>query len=1211
MRKKREQQKQAAAKAEAEKNKSIPGDDKILNILSNTENQRLINNLLGIGKTLGLTGKQNISASLLPPPPPPPLPETTNSSNQPMTQGLQQTPSQVNMIKSTTSNWSNQQQWGNQQYNPRMEAPGYGPGMPSTMLSTPDVGLPQIASTNFAQPQLNLPNNITPNFSQPPPNFSNNDRMQLQNVKVPGPANMKNCPPFGSTDSSMDTRFMHPNDRLLHNFDTQSNFRRDDQERFGRDNTNPNLHEQDQFRPPTDTLDKVEAQRFRRGDRNYSDFGNNQLNSQNNFNPGNDRFGPANDRFEPGNDRFNKENNRFGPMGSDRFTSGGDRFGPNNDRPGSDRFNNEWFGQEGERFRPGNDRLGMDKDLHGPGNDRFPDNERFASDRFVPSGEQFVSGIDRFDSKDRFFSGNERFGPNSEHFRSNDRFGRSNADYFDQKDPTDHRRDSFGANNRSFNRNPSFSPPNELPPELKKLMEKRKAAGDVFRPSFVDSDKSTSIGSLSESFKKITGDSLFRSSFDFQKNPLNRSGLANSGPSSFQSHSSSDSGQISTLFGPRGHLFSRDNEPPFRGHLDNFAKHNLIDYNERGKNMERPYPNQSQPTNIQSQNVVKPLEKIETTESDSSLQTGKIADVKDTETIQANEANNSIEQNDIVISDDSKNDNGEENIVKGEDNSLQQDDKQDDNQIQTNTERIDDSNNNDNIIKQSESLPFMGENDLRPEDLNIEPPPELPNLCSISINSNQNMPLNPNKDFDRKEPTDNQFNMRFNSNFDPKGIEFKSSAPFGPRQQPICGPRGPRAFPTGPPPGPFLSQGCSMDVQLGLRGSKDGQFRLNVPNESRFSPRKSNDEQYGNRDRNDELSEPPNSEKFDPRGSTDEPIGQFGSRVPINAKFGLRGPIERQIGPTDSPFSLRNSNPFEPRGNNLQFGPRGVNERLDFQISEKSFGPRGSNDGLYGPRGPSDVLYGTKRLSDSQFGTTGFNKFDKGNEILFDKRPPFDNSGFFGLSDERALGSRKSNESMTGLRGTNESISLGSRDSNDALLQSNPKNFNENRFEFQDSNNRPFGLSDFKAKGPTNDSTIVNFPPPSDSLLNRGDYMRRNPYIRKEQFEENIFAKRARYESPKPVDEFNKSMDRNLDIEMRKENSEYIRRISDPNKKELEIVPRSGYGPNDTWKDKFGNSQRSDAEQHNIDRNVPISTFDERLKSEITMIEPKVSDYKS
>ncbi|XP_011877955.1 PREDICTED: uncharacterized protein LOC105567597 isoform X2 [Vollenhovia emeryi] len=1208
MRKKREQQKQAAAKAEVERNKSIPGDDKILNILSNTENQRLINNLLGIGKTLGLTGKQNIPSSLLPPPPPPPLPESTNSSNQPVTQGMQQTPSQVNMSRPTAPNWSNQQQWGSQQYNPRMEAPRYGiPTVPPpTMLSTPDVGSPQKASPNFAQSQLSLPNNnVAPNFSQPPPNFPNNDRIQLQNVKAPGSTNMKDCLPFGSPgSSSTDARFMHPNDRPPYNFDGQPNFRRGDQERFGQDNTNPNLHEQDQFRPLSDTFDKADTQRFRRGDRNFNDFGNNQLNSQNNFNSGNDRFGPANDRFGPGNDRFNRENNRFGPMG-------GDRFGSNNDRPGSDRFNNEWFGQEGDRFRPGNDRLGMDKERHGPGNDRFPDNERLGSDRFVPGGEQFVSGNDRFDSKDRFFSGNDRFGPNSEHFRPNDRFGRGSADYFDSKDSADHRRDNFGANTRGFNRNPSFSPPNELSPELKKLMEKRKAAGDVFRPSFIDSDKSTSIGSLSESFKKITGDSPFRSSFDFQKNLPMRSGLTSSGPSSFHP---SDSGQISTpSYGPRGHFFNRDNEPPFRGHPDNFAKHNPIDYNERlGKNMEiRPLLSQSQPTNIQSQDAVKYPEKIET--ADTLLRTDNIADAKDTEALQANEANSSIEQSDNVISDGSKNDNGEESKVTDDDNPLQQDDNQHDNQrdnqVQDDAEKTNKSNSNDNIIKQPESLPFMGENDARPVDLNLEPPPELPNLCPITSDSSQNMPLNPNKDFDRKGPADNQFDMRFNNNFGPRGIEFKSGAPFGPRGPPMFGPRGPRAFPG---PATFLSQ-ASMDIPLGPRGPKDGQFGLNISSESRFSPRRSNNEQYGDRERNDELSDPPDSEKFDPRGSTDEPISQFGPRPPVNAMFGLRGPVDRQIGsrgPTDLPFSLRNPNPFGPRGNNMQFGPRGVNDRSDSRtLSERPFGPRGPNDGSYAPRGPSDTPFG-KRLSDPQFGTLTSNKFDKVNEVPFDERPPFENSGSFGFSDERTLGSRRSNEDMTGPRGSNKSMPLGSRDSNDALLQRNLTNFNENRFESHDSNNGPFG-SDFKAKGPMNDPTNVNFPSPNDSLLNRGDYMRRNPYIRKEQFEDNAFAKRIRYENPKPGDEFNTNVGRNLDTEMKKENtSEYVRRIPEPNKKELETASRPGYGPNDTWKDKFGNSQRSDAEQHNIDRNVP-NTFDEKSRSEKTTVESKMSDYKS
>ncbi|XP_011707964.1 PREDICTED: uncharacterized protein LOC105462813 [Wasmannia auropunctata] len=1203
MRKKREQQKQAAAKAEAEKNKSIPGDDKILNILSNTENHQLINNLLGIGKSLGLTGKQNISASLLPPPPPPPLPETTSSSNQPVIQGMQQTPPQVNMIRPAVPNWPNQQQWGNQQYNPRMEAPGYGPGMstmPPPMFPVPDVGPSQMVPPNFAQPQLSLPNNITPNFSQPPPNFPNNDRMQMQNVKAPGP-NMKDCPPFVSADSSStDARFMHSNDRPSHNFDGQPNFGRGDQERFARDDTNPNLHEQE-FRPSTDNFDKVDAQRFRRGDRNYNDFGNNQLNSQNNFNSGNDnRFGAA---------------NRFGPMGSDRFAPGGDRFG-SNDRlgPGSDRFSNEW--QEGDRFRPGNDRPEMDKDHRGPGNDRFPDNERFGAERFPPGGEQF-SGTDRFESKDRFFSGNDRFGPNSEHFRPNDRFGRGNADYFDSKDSVDHRRDSFGTNTRGFTRNPSFSPPNELSPELKKLMEKRKAAGDVFRPSFVDSDKST-VGSLSESFKKITADSPFRSSFDFQKNPPNRSGPASSGSSSFPSHSS-DLGQISTSsFGTRGLLFNRDNEPPFRGHVENFAKHSLMDYNERGRNMEtRPHLNQSQITNIQSQEAIKHPENIEIIclDADSSLQTDKVADAKDTEATQANEINISVEQNDIVTSDGVKDNNGEENKVTSDDNSLQQGDKKHDNQFQSNTEITDESNNNDNCTKQPESLPFISENDPRPEDLNMEPPPELPNLYPITSDSNQNIPPNPNKDFHRKGPDGNQFDMRFNNSFGPKGI---SDMPFGPRGSPMFGPRGPRAFLTGPPPGSFLPQ-SSMNVQLGPpRGPKDDQFGLNISSDNRFSPRQSNDEQYGDRDRNNELPESLNSKKFDSPGPTNESVGQFGPRMPINAKFGPRGPIDRQFGPrglSDLPFSLRNPGPFGPRGNNMQFSPRGVNDRLDSRaISERPFGPRGPNDGLFGPRGPNDgsfgprgpseTFFGTRGPSDLQFSTMGSNKFGKANDAPFDKRS-FDNNRPFNFSDEKSLGPQP-NEGLAGPRGPNESALLGSCSSNDALLR-NPKNFNESQLESRDSNNESFGLSEFKTKGPVNDSANVNFPP-SDSSLNRGDYMRRNPYVRKGQFEDNAFAKRARFEGSKPADEYN----RNIDVEVRKENvSEYVRRTPDLNKKELEAAPRPGYGPNDTWRDKFGNPiQRPDAEQHNVDRNIS-NTFDEKSRTERATIEPKMSDYKA
>ncbi|XP_072751081.1 uncharacterized protein [Anoplolepis gracilipes] len=1194
MRRKREQQKQITVKAETEKNKNVSsGDDKILNILSNTENQRLINNLLGIGQTLGLTGKQSTTAPLPPPPPPPPpLPETTNSNN-PTTQGTlsQSTPSQVNIIRSNiASAWSESQQWGNQQYNPRIEAQGYSAGTPTMplMSSGLDVGPSQIISPNFTQPPPNLANNLMPNFSQPPPNFSNNDRPQLQNVRAPGPTTMKDGPAFSSADpSNMDMRFIHPNNRMSHSFDGQPNFRRCDQERFGREvNINLNLNEQDQFKS-TDPFDNIEAQRFKRGDRSCSDFGNNQLNLQNNFNVGNERFGPANDRLETGSDRFNREN-RFGPMGNDRFLSGGDRFGSNNDRlgPGSERFGNEWLGPEGDRFR-GIDRVGMDKDRRGPANDRFgPDNERFPSDRFA-SG----LGTDRF-------SGNDRFGPNNEHFRSNDRFSKGNSDYFDSKEVTDHRRDNFGVNSRGFNRNPSFSPPNELSPELKKLMEKRKAAGDVFRPSFIDSDKSSSVSSLSESFKKIAGDSPFRSCFDLQKNNLpNRCGsmhFPNSGPSNFQLHS--DSGQLPILsYGPRDHPFKSDNEPPFKGLLDNFTKHPK-DYNEQSeKDMEiRQHPNQPQSINIQSQVSVKHAGNIETTDSDPLLQTDGIADSKNAEAIQANETEGTKEQENVTSEDNSKNDDAEKSKLLS-DTLLQQDDKErDNNQAQNSAERIEESNNNnDSNIKKPESLPFMGENDPRPEDLNIEPPPELPNLCLISTNSNQNALLNPTEDFNKKEPAGNKFDMRFDSNCGFRGMEFKSGASFELQNSSIFGPRGPHTFP-GPSSSTFQPQG-SIDTQLDLRGSNDGHFRPNASSESRAPSERSNDEQFSERGRNNESSEALNSGQFGSR-DINEQFGQFGSRA--LGKFGPGRPTDLQFrprGPIDPPFAPRNPG---GRGNEMQFRPRGVNDRLDSRtIFEGPFGPRGFNDGSCESRGPNDNFFNARRLTDPQLGPMGSgpNRFGRTNEISFDKRPPFD-SAAFGFSGERSLG-RISNEGPLGLRSSND-MSLGSRDSNDVPLQRN-SSFNENQFESRDSNDGPFGLSDFKARGPVSDTTNANFPSRSDSFHNRSDYMRRNSYLRREQFEDNIPVKKTMYESP--TDEFTRSclLSESKDVELRNAISLY--------KKELETGSRPGYGPNDAWKNKFGNDLTSDRAQQNVDNNVP---FDDKLKSEKIPTEPKTGDYR-
>lgn len=190
MRKKREQQKQtvtATAKTEIEKNKNVTGDNKIMDILSSTENQGLINNLLGIGKTLGLTGKQNVSSPIPPLPPPPPPPKDTSSNQHLVTQEVQQQTSQMNMIKPTVApSWSNQQQWLPQQYNPRVNVPRYGPELPGTdTISTTqaNISLSQI-SPDFTQPPPTLPNTAAQNCPQLSSNFSNNDRSKLQIERV-------------------------------------------------------------------------------------------------------------------------------------------------------------------------------------------------------------------------------------------------------------------------------------------------------------------------------------------------------------------------------------------------------------------------------------------------------------------------------------------------------------------------------------------------------------------------------------------------------------------------------------------------------------------------------------------------------------------------------------------------------------------------------------------------------------------------------------------------------------------------------------------------------------------------------------------------------------------------------------------------------------------------------------------------------------------
>lgn len=1260
MRKKREQQKQAAigkTTAESNKNKAnISGDDKIFNILSNTENQRLINNLLGIGKTLGLTGKQNaVAATSLPLPPPPPPPPETNSGDQSVViQGAQQAPSQPNVIGSNAAqpSWSNQQQWVNNQYNPRIEATGY--GVPSSVMSVmhqyPSVpfGHPMMPS-NFAQPPPSLPPNnnggMPPNFSQPPPNFpiisnnSNNQENQerpvaLQNA-TRGPVN----PPPQDPSSMGILRFTHyPNDRGSFDDGQQSNFLRrggeDHQDhRFARrgdgPNSNPNGKE-DQFIKTNDSVsgrqndpfhDRFEAQqRFRRGDRSYgTDFGHNSLNAPNNAIPSDSdvrAFGSTKERFGPPiNERFVGGSNRFGPMGNDRFASPSDRFIPSNDRLGSDRFSgNEHFVEsETDRFcRSGPiDRLG-------PGNEhRFdrPDNERFGvNDRFERLAGPFADrpglASDCFEPKDRGFPlppVNTRFGPNTnEHFGPNDRFGRGSAtDCFDLKDANDHRRgDTFANNLRGFNRNPSFSPLNEMSPELRKLMEKRKAAGDVFRPSFVsNSDRTTNVGSLSESFKKITGDSPFRCSFDFPK--ISRPGLssannysnsASGGPSLsvFQTHTSSisDSGSSSYSHHLRGgdQLFNNahDNEVSLlsgfkQGPSNSFVKHDgPMDYNERTENTEirlqNPKPQQPQLANIQSHSPIKHSGEAGTgVNSDFSNlveQNNGIQDTKNTEEIKRTNETDIIEQkNDCTIAckDDDSSKKENDNLEKSElsasndGDSLQQ--KDDNNKEYDNSgaeRKVDSSDKNDEgIAKKPESLPFMGENDPRPEDLNIEPPPELPNLGPVSTNTNpgsQNADGPFNEIFDGKEPTDNQLEARFESSAfpEPREMKFKANSPFGPRSSSTIfgAPRAPHAFPMSS--GPFQSP-LVDNTQLGqAQTSNTGQFGPNTgPNNGgRFRSRRSNNELLAG-----EASRGPSGEEFG-SGEQSSPF-ESSRRSPENGIFQLRS-----RDPGDLSFASRNLGPFGARGNDMQFRSRGPNDR--------------SNSGVFGPREFNDISLGTRYPGDSMhFDTTGpsNSRFGRLNETPFGKQPSFDNGGSsFGFSG----GSRKSSEdSSIGLRGLNDTSFGGPHgpSSNNIFPQElrSPKISNETRFDSRDFNDRPF---DFKDKSLTVKGLV------GDS--NNTSYTRRSgTYTRRKQFEERQFENPTMRSDDPTYDRA-----RHIDVEMRKDCNEYARR-----------TPGTA---NDVRKNKFNDDQR------NIDKNLIFnnaSQFDERSRLEKTVIgEPRITN---
>ncbi|CAK9807160.1 YLP motif-containing protein 1 [Anthophora plagiata] len=1098
MRRKREQQKQATVKAEVEKTKGLPGDDKIMNILSSTENQGLINNLLGIGKTLGLTGKQ--TANVPPPPPPPPATETTvtnvqtvsiTSSSQATTQSSTSQMPVMNMMSSnamTTSNW-NTQQWASQ-YNAGVNVQNFPnfqhmTGVPPPPFSAPPTQMPP---PNFTQPPPNFP--AVPNFSQPPPGFVSNDSRQSHNVRPPMPLNVQGRPPpFGPNAGAGPDGNPMNNERSnktgsMNNFDpstSSTNFSMNDParqkegvppERFSREGINEqqgNQFRTDLFGQRNENY-KLNDERVPDTDQFRREERNNQFNQQKqNFNndrfaPGNDRFGPGSNRFTPGNDRFAPGDNRFGP-GNDRFVPGDNRFVPGN-----------------ERFGPGGERIGQGNE---PVNDRFGQN-------------------------------NDRFGPNNEPFApGGDRFNRSNMDRFDQKDVADNRRDSFPNTSRGFNRNSQFEPSDKLAPELKKLMEKRRAALDVFKPSYLDSDKnSSSVGSLSESFKKITGESPF----------IKPGGNNNFGPRGPPNFSPGGSGnfrmpgdfklQGAPEFGPRGptgigrnNSFDLGGAASFRGpnsspqlqqdFINVESRPNLLNLgNEADMNKENKSESAAiveQPAVTGPQSSEQNADDVQKDTSEDYLLQKSISMLEKPPWVDAQLPEDTTLQKDSTKGDE----NPSTNYSSTEQNPQ--------NIINESTEGKQELSNNDNdgVNKKTEVLPFMGENDPKPEDLNMEPPPELPNLGPVSTDTNKptDPTQRPDESYDSKESSMKPFTNNpecfdprsaFDSTFGPKGMQFRPNVPFfGPRgpsdvRFPMFEPRGPNSFPfnaSGPNLYPLGPRGPN-DGQFGSRGPNNGQFGpRGPPGDGQFGPRGPNDGQFGPRGANDGQFGPrgPNDVQFGPRGPTD---GQFGPRGPNDGIFGPGGPNDGPFGPrgpTDNQFGLRgpNNGQFGPRGSNIgQFGLRFDSQMGVRRPTDGQFGSRGPNDAQFAPQGPNNRPFGPTRPNEAPFDNRG------PCEPQFIVRGPNDGQPRFSGPNDRLFGSRRNDppyhRSPSGSKGSNDGHF--SNRFNEKQLD-NPTDFgsqssNDSCFGLRAQIDRPFdnrqfdirGIGEFRSKGSTDNA---------------------------------------------------------------------------------------------------------------------------------------------
>uniref|UniRef100_A0A0C9QNT3 YLP motif-containing protein 1 n=2 Tax=Fopius arisanus TaxID=64838 RepID=A0A0C9QNT3_9HYME len=1180
MRKKREAQR---AKIEAERKKNMPGGDKILNILSSTENQGLLNNLLGIGKTLGLTGKdvgegqppQTAFPPAGPAPPalgppamqtqPPPIPNMPDITQSPW--GGQQWPGQYNMGNMPMPGYSNFSQ------PPPLLPPGNQPMMPSTM------------------PPFNPPPNLNTNFSQPPPGFNSG-------FPGPNPQINQNSRDQGGSGRREDGPPNMPFKR--------DSYDQNQQNRFNDRGTNDQFRGHDQFN--------------RDGNRGISSGGMNQGDGRGDFS--NDRFGNdgrdfggrsdfRSDSFAP-KDRFSERSftdNRLDdqkPKEQDRFGNRG-AFESNFERP-QDRFG-------GDRFS-GNDRFGS-------GNNRFDDKDRFGGDRAV--------------SDDRMGSG--------------DRFG-GNINRFDSTDSND-RRDNFGGNSRNFGKSDRFDGPPEMSPELKALMEKRRAALNVFKPSgsFLSSEKSGStFGSLGESFRKITGNAPFlprdrpgdrgsRSGpFSGPDNgPLSRSGFSggpNIGPdnssyrppfsggpdnssfrpsfsggpdtslsrpsfpggpdNSFRSGFSSgpNSGPDNSSFrpsflggpnsGPDSALLSRpgfpggpntgpDNSsrPPFSGGPDNSLSRPQFygGPNSGSDNTLSRQPFSGGPNSGPDNSLSRPpfsggLNSGPDKSSSRPPFSGGPNSGPDNSSFNAqfsggpNSSDNSLSRPPFSGGPNSGPDGGPDQFrddlrsrgdtfrSRGDFESQDMGPHSDDfgsrggnagarggpPLLDTSPQKVpplevppwidpnmmkspmglsesenlnkepDVSNPNElaekdkpgvnpnassspipePLMKKPDGLPFMGENDPKPEDLNMEPPPELPDLGPVK-QTNQMVsepPLESNPPSDSFDRPSNFFNGPFGN----RGMD-------GDRGMAQGGPSGYEGGPRGPNEPPFGMRNMS-DSNFSPRGPPDGPFGPR-PNPGSFAPRM---EDRFRKDFGPRSSNLP----FGPRDN--EGRNEFGPRNPPFGRehddFGGRGP--NSLGPRDSqgfgPRGPNFSQPFAPRGPNSQFGSRNDEfgpRNLPFGPREgDNFGPRGNapfrpndNDSFermpnFGSRGPNDLR--DRPIAGDNFMPRPFESFG----------PPRPLGSNFGPDDKgpRPLSALNMDGPMNQSRGN----TMGGIDRD--------RPYDRFRDEVNQSLNKPMDDSRPPIGGPQGLDRRSNFPRPNmdreptdPTLMNRDD---RGPFMR-------------------------------------------------------------------------------------------------------------------